>query len=141
MTAHVLGERWPTLKTEGNFNNRIGVPHTLLRLTPRHRAAVIEMGLDHRAQTTRLAEIARPTRGIITNIGPGHLEFFGTLGTSAEAKGELLDLLPEDGCAVLNAGDPYFGYLASRARCRVIAFGLMASADVRAVHVVQNGRK
>src|SRR5581483_8558991 len=141
MTAHVIGERWPVLKTEGNFNNRIGVPHTLLRLTPRHRAAVIEMGVDHRGQTTRLGEIARPTIGLITNIGPDHLEFFGTLDASAEAKGELLDLLPEDGWAVLNADDPYFGYLAARARCRVISFGMNASADVRAVHVVQNGRK
>ena len=141
MTAQVLSERWKILKTEGNLNNRIGVPQTLLRLTARHQAAVIEMGVDQKGQTTRLTEIARPTVGLITNIGPDHLEFFGTLEVSAQAKGELLDLLPEDGAAVLNADDPYFGYLASRARCRVVSFGLGRSADVRADNVVADGRR
>src|SRR5215467_13726922 len=86
MVASVLMQRWRTLKTEGNFNNRIGVPHTLLRLTARHQAAVIEMGVDHRGQTTRLCEIAPPTIGLITNIGPDHLEFFGSMEGSAQAK-------------------------------------------------------
>ena len=94
MVASVLAQKWRTLKTEGNFNNRIGVPHTLFRLTGRHQAAVIEMGVDQRGQTTRLCEIVRPTIGIITNIGPDHLEFFGSMEGSAQAKAELLDLLP-----------------------------------------------
>jgi len=141
MVASVLMQRWPTLKTEGNFNNRIGVPHTLLRLTARHQAAVIEMGVDHRGQTTRLCEIARPTIGIITNIGPDHLEFFGSLEGSAQAKAELLDLLPAKGTAVLNADDPYFDYLAARAQCRVISFGFSEKADVRAIHASSDARK
>ncbi|HEX8750699.1 MAG TPA: UDP-N-acetylmuramoyl-tripeptide--D-alanyl-D-alanine ligase, partial [Nitrospira sp.] len=99
MVASVLMQRWRTLKTEGNFNNRIGVPHTLFRLTAQHQAAVIEMGVDHRGQTTRLCEIARPTIGLITNIGPDHLEFFGSMEGSAQAKAELLDLLPATGTA------------------------------------------
>jgi UDP-N-acetylmuramoyl-tripeptide--D-alanyl-D-alanine ligase len=135
MIARVLEERWKVLVTEGNFNNRIGVPRTLLRLTDRHNAAVIEMGVDHKGQTTRLAEMTRPTIGLITNIGPDHLEFFGTMEGSAEAKGELLDLLEPDHAAVLNADDPYFGYLASRARCRVVSFGLSPTALVRATNV------
>ena len=90
MVAAVLAARWTTLKTEGNLNNRIGVPQTLLRLTARHKAAVIEMGVDARGQTTRLCEIVRPTVGIITNIGADHLEFFGDLEGSAQAKAELL---------------------------------------------------
>lgn len=135
MVARVLEERWKVLVTEGNFNNRIGVPHTLLRLTDRHEAAVIEMGVDHKGQTTRLADITRPTIGLITNIGPDHLEFFGTMEVSAEAKGELLDFLEPDHAAVLNADDPYFGYLASRARCRVVSFGLSPTALVRATDV------
>lgn len=138
MVARVLEERWNVLVTEGNLNNRIGVPQTLLRLTSRDEAAIIEMGVDHKGQTTRLAEIARPTIGLITNIGPDHLEFFGTMETSAEAKGELLDLLELDQAAVLNVDDPYFGYLASRARCRIVSFGLSPTALVRATDVRSN---
>jgi UDP-N-acetylmuramoyl-tripeptide--D-alanyl-D-alanine ligase len=141
MVASVLAQRWRTLKTEGNYNNRIGVPHTLFRLTARHQAAVIEMGVDHRGQTTRLCEIVHPTIGLITNIGPDHLEFFGGMEGSAQAKAELLDMLPPDGTAVLNADDPYFDYLAARARCRVVSFGLSEKAHVRAVHVASDVRK
>ena len=79
MVARVLEQRWHVLKTEGNLNNRIGVPHTLFRLTPRHQAAVVEMGVDQRGQTAQLCGIARPTIGLITNVGPDHLEFFGSL--------------------------------------------------------------
>ncbi len=135
MVASVLAQRWRTLKTEGNFNNRIGVPHTLFRLSARHQAAVIEMGVDQQGQTTRLCEIARPTIGVITNIGPDHLEFFGSMEGSAQAKAELLDLLPPHGTAILNADDPYFDYLASRAQCRVVSFGIADRADVRAADV------
>ncbi|HPV82117.1 MAG TPA: UDP-N-acetylmuramoyl-tripeptide--D-alanyl-D-alanine ligase, partial [Nitrospira sp.] len=135
MVAHVVAQRWKTLKTEGNLNNRIGVPQTLFQLAPRHQAAVIEMGVDQQGQTTRLCEIARPTIGVITNIGPDHLEFFGSMEGSAQAKAELLDHLPQDGTVVLNADDEYFDYLASRAQCRVVAFGASPKAAVRAANV------
>jgi UDP-N-acetylmuramoyl-tripeptide--D-alanyl-D-alanine ligase len=140
MVAAVMAQRWTVLKTEGNFNNRIGVPSTLFRLTTRHRAAVIEMGVDQQGQTTRLCEIVRPTMGVITNIGPDHLEFFGSMEGSAQAKAELLDHLPSDGTAVLNADDPYFDYLAARAQCRVMSFGLSEMADVRASGVTSDVR-
>ncbi len=135
MVAHVVAQRWKTLKTEGNLNNRIGVPQTLFQLAPRHQAAVIEMGVDQQGQTTRLCEIARPTIGVITNIGPDHLEFFGSMEGSAQAKAELLDHLPQDGAVVLNADDEYFDYLASRAQCRVVAFGASPKAAVRAANI------
>ncbi|MCP9454689.1 MAG: UDP-N-acetylmuramoyl-tripeptide--D-alanyl-D-alanine ligase [Nitrospira sp.] len=135
MVASVLAQRWKVLKTEGNLNNRIGVPQTLLRLDGRHEAAVIEMGVDRVGQTTRLCEIARPTVGLITNIGPDHLEFFGGMEGSMRAKAELLAWLPEDGAAVLNADDPYFEHLASRSRCRVVSFGFTHKADVRATQI------
>ncbi|MGA6827969.1 UDP-N-acetylmuramoyl-tripeptide--D-alanyl-D-alanine ligase [Nitrospira sp. NS4] len=140
MVASVLGQRWRVLKTEGNLNNRIGVPQTLFRLTARHEAAVIEMGVDNVGQTTRLCEIARPTIGIITNIGPDHLEFFGSMEGSAQGKAELLDLLPPGGAAILNADDPYFDYLAARARCRVVSFGYSPKADVQAVQEKSDGK-
>ena len=103
MVAQVVAQRWKTLKTEGNLNNRIGVPQTLFQLATRHQAAVIEMGVDQQGQTTRLCEIARPTIGVITNIGPDHLEFFGSMEGSAQAKAELLDHLPQDGTVVLTS--------------------------------------
>jgi UDP-N-acetylmuramoyl-tripeptide--D-alanyl-D-alanine ligase len=141
MVARVLAQRWRVLESEGNLNNRIGVPQTLLRLTSRHEAAVVEMGVDQKGQTTRLCEIAAPTIGLITNIGPDHLEFFGSLEASAQAKGELLDLLPPDGAAVLNADDPFFEYLASRARCRVVSFGLSPRAQVRATDILKDSSR
>ncbi len=140
MVASVMGHRWNILKTEGNLNNRLGVPQTLFRLNGRHQGAVIEMGVDNVGQTTSLCEIARPTIGIITNIGPDHLEFFGSLDVSAQAKGELLAVLPADGTAILNADDSYYDYLSARARCRVVSFGFSATADVRATHVKSDGR-
>lgn len=141
MVAAVLAQRWPVLKTEGNFNNRIGVPYTLFRITARHQAAVIEMGVDQQGQTTRLCEIVRPTIGLITNIGPDHLEFFGSMEGSAQAKAEMLDLLPIDGTAILNADDPYFDYLAARAQCRVMSFGLSEMANVRASGITSDVRQ
>ena len=140
MVASVMAHRWRVLKTEGNLNNRIGVPQTLFRLNGRHEGAVIEMGVDHVGQTTRLCEIVRPTIGVITNIGPDHLEFFGSMEGSAQSKAELLDLLPPDGTAVLNADDPYYDYLAARAICRVVSFGFSSKADVRATDVKSDGR-
>ena len=140
MVAKVMAHRWKVLKTEGNLNNRVGVPQTVLHLNDRHKGAVIEMGVDNLGQTARLCEIARPTVGIITNIGPDHLEFFGTMEGSAQAKAELLDLLPGDGTAILNADDPYYDYLAARARCRVLSFGFSSKADVRAMDVKSDGR-
>ena len=141
MVAAVLAERFRTVKTEGNFNNRIGVPHTLFRLTSKHQAAVIEMGVDHRGQTTRLCEIVRPTVGLITNIGPDHLEFFGGMEGSAQAKAELLDMLPPEATAVLNADDSFFDYLAARAQSHVLSFGLSEKAQVRAVNVASDARQ
>ncbi|GKS57159.1 UDP-N-acetylmuramoyl-tripeptide--D-alanyl-D-alanine ligase [Nitrospira sp.] len=140
MTASIFATRWPTLKTEGNLNNRIGVPQMLLRLTGRHQAAVIEMGVDARGQTTKLCEMVKPTLGIITNIGADHLEFFGDLEGSAQAKAELLDMMPPDGVVVLNADDSYFDYLAARAHGRVLSFGLSPRADVRATDVDNRGK-
>lgn len=139
MVASVMAHRWTVLKTDGNLNNRIGVPQTLFRLNRRHQAAVIEMGVDNIGQTTRLCEIARPTVGVITNIGPDHLEFFRSMEGSAQAKAELLDHLPAEGVAVLNADDAYFDYLAARAQSRVVSFGFSEKADVRAMDVKSDG--
>jgi UDP-N-acetylmuramoyl-tripeptide--D-alanyl-D-alanine ligase len=140
MVASVMAQRWKIIKTEGNLNNRLGVPQTLFRFNNGHEGAVIEMGVDHLGQTTNLCEIARPTIGIITNIGPDHLEFFGNMDASAQAKAELLDFLPVDGTAILNIDDSYYDYLSARARCPVVSFGFSTKADVRATNVKSDGR-
>ena len=95
MVSRVLATRWRVLQTQGNFNNAIGVPKTLLRLHSRHQAAVIEMGVDQVGQTTRLCDMTRPTLGVVTNVGPDHLEFYGTMARSAASKAELFAWLPQ----------------------------------------------
>lgn len=142
MVYQVLATRWRVHKTQGNFNNAIGVPRTLLGLHSGHQAAVIEMGVDQVGQTTQLCDMTRPTAGVITNVGPDHLEFYGTMARSATSKAELLDWLPRtDGVAILNADDRYFEMFSRKAKCPVISFGMWAQADVRAADLEWNGRR
>ncbi|HKJ77147.1 MAG TPA: UDP-N-acetylmuramoyl-tripeptide--D-alanyl-D-alanine ligase [Gammaproteobacteria bacterium] len=131
MTAAILGRLGPTLATRGNLNNLIGVPLTLLRLTPAHRFAVIEMGANHPGEIARLAAIAGPRVGVVTNAGAAHLEGFGSLEGVARAKGELFQALPADGTAVVNADDDFAGLWRELAAGQVLTFGLHG-ADVSA---------
>lgn len=133
MIAAVAAANGPVLKNEGNFNNEIGLPLTLLNLLPRHKTAVVEMAMRGAGQIDYLAKIARPSIGVITNIHMSHIELLGSMDAIADAKGELLDHLPADGAAVLNADDAYFGYLSRRANCRMVSFGESPHATVRAV--------
>ncbi len=135
MIAAVAAARGPVLKSAGNFNNEIGAPLTLLELAPRHKTAVVEMAMRGPGQIDYLARIARPSIGVITNIHMSHIELLGSMDAIADAKGELLDHLPADGAAVLNADDGYFDYLKRRANCRVVSFGESPQADVRAMSV------
>jgi len=135
MIAGALSTRMTTLKTEGNFNNHIGVPLTLLRLAREHDAAVVEMGMNHEGEIARLAQVARPLIGVVTNVSRAHLETMGDLGAIARAKGELLEALPAEGVAVLNGDDPLVMSQAERTRARVETFGLSEGAATRAVDV------
>jgi len=132
MTAQVIAQRFKTLATEGNLNNEIGLPLTLFRLTAEHQAAVLELGMNHPGEMDRLGAICRPTIGLITNVGPAHLEFLGSVQAVARAKGELLTHVDPKGYAVLNKDDDHVAALASRASCAVFFFGTSAQADVRA---------
>ncbi|MDR2146814.1 MAG: UDP-N-acetylmuramoyl-tripeptide--D-alanyl-D-alanine ligase [Tannerella sp.] len=100
LTAAVLSQQYKTLFTEGNLNNHIGVPLTLLRLTAEHEFAVIEMGANHQGEIAALCEIARPDYGLITNVGQAHLEGFGSFEGVIRAKGELYDFIRENGMLV-----------------------------------------
>ena len=135
MIGRVLAERFTTLVTAGNYNNHIGVPQTLFRLTRRHQAAVIEMGISGLGEMSRLCEIAAPTHGVLTNIGPTHLATLGTIETVARAKGELLKSLPAGGTAILNADDPFFERLSSWANGPILSFGFSRRAIVRALRM------
>ncbi|MHB9037339.1 MAG: UDP-N-acetylmuramoyl-tripeptide--D-alanyl-D-alanine ligase [Armatimonadota bacterium] len=133
MIAAVVAARGPVLKSAGNFNNEIGVPLTLFELSSKHQTAVVEMAMRGSGQIEYLAKIAKPSVGVITNIHMSHIELLGSMDAIADAKGELLDYLPADGAAVLNADDAYFEYLSRRANCKVVSFGESPNSDIRAV--------
>ncbi len=136
MLAAILAGRYgadAVLYTEGNLNNHIGVPLTLLRLGARHRAAVIEMGANHAGEIAQLASLARPGIGLVTLAGAAHLEGFGSVEGVARAKGELFTALPQGGTAVINADDRYVGLWRELAgHCRRVEFGFAAAAGFRA---------
>ena len=125
LTAAVLGTRYPLLRNEGNLNSEIGLPLVLLELTQRHRRAVLEMGMWAPGEITLLCEIAQPATGIVTNVGPSHMERLGSIEAIADAKAELVKALPHDGVAVLNADDARVAAMAERTP--------RARADVRTV--------
>ncbi|MCX8053896.1 MAG: UDP-N-acetylmuramoyl-tripeptide--D-alanyl-D-alanine ligase [Armatimonadetes bacterium] len=131
MIAAVADCLGPVLKNVGNFNNEIGLPLTLFGLSSKHKTVVLEMAMRGPGQIAYLADIARPRIGVITNISFAHIELLGSLDAIANAKAELLDALPDDGVAVLNADDFYFESFRLRARGQVISFGESARADVQ----------
>ena len=121
-------------KTRGNRNNEIGLPLTLLELRD-HDFAVIEAGTNHPGELSVLTELARPDVGVVTGIGPAHLEFFGDEEGVAREKAAAIRDLPSDGVAILPQDDPWFGYLFGRASAPVIGFGFDRHAAVRASRV------
>jgi UDP-N-acetylmuramoyl-tripeptide--D-alanyl-D-alanine ligase len=135
MLACILEEKGPVLKNEGNLNNHIGVPLTLLKLRADHRTAAIEMGMSAAGEIDLLARLVQPDVGIITNIGPAHLEFLGSMDKVAEAKAELLVNLRPGGTAVLNADDHYFPFLRTMWSGTVLSFGIEQKADVTAANI------
>jgi UDP-N-acetylmuramoyl-tripeptide--D-alanyl-D-alanine ligase len=132
MTASVVSQRFDTLSTKKNFNNNIGLPLTLLELCPKHRWAVVELGMNAPGEIDLLARICKPDIGVITNVGPAHLEGVGTIEGVMRAKGELLGRIRSGGTAVLNFDDERVRRLGEQAACRVMFYGLSASAAVRA---------
>jgi len=130
MTAAVLAARYDVLRTTGNLNTETGVPLTLLQLQRDHTALVVEMGLQRAGDIRRLAELAKPSIGVITNIGVVHMEFFESQERLARSKGELVAALPPEGHAVLNADDRFFPLLQSLSAAPVTTFG-MSAGDYR----------
>ncbi len=133
MVATILAALGPVLKSEASFNNQWGLPLTLLRLRSEHQAVVVELGANQRGEIAALAEVARPTLGIVTTVAAVHTEFFGSLEEVQREKGSLVRAIPAEGRVILNADDARVRAMAAEARCPVLLYGMAAEADVRAV--------
>ncbi len=139
MTADILQIGTETLKNQGNHNNLIGLPATLLKLTKAHQRAVLEMGMNRRGEIARLTEIATPDVGIILNVGMAHLEGLGTLEGVAKAKTELMDRLPPKAQMVLNGDDDMLMKHAGQFNKKYITFGLRDNNSIRGVNIENRG--
>jgi UDP-N-acetylmuramoyl-tripeptide--D-alanyl-D-alanine ligase len=135
----VLSRRFRALRSEGNLNNEIGLPLTLLQLEPGHQRVVLEMGTYARGEITRLCELARPVVGVVTNVGPVHLERLGSLEAIAAAKAELVESLPLEGVAILNYDEPLVREMAPRTKARVLFYGLDKRAGLWADDIESEG--
>ena len=136
--AAVLARRFQVTKTEGNFNNHVGLPRTILEATSRDEVAVWEIGMNHPGEVAALAKVAAPDVGIITNIGLAHIEFMGSRERIAEEKGALADAVGPEGTVILNADDPFTKGIAARTRGKVILAGTTSGA-IRASEINQSG--
>lgn len=138
MIAQVLAQGLETHYTRGNLNNQTGVPKTVFAIGPETQAAVIEMGMNHAGEIDRIARIAAPDVGVITNIGTAHIEYLGSQDGIFKAKTELLPHMQPDGCALVNGDDPYLAGL-KKTFPRTLLFGLAPGCDVRAESIEEKG--
>jgi UDP-N-acetylmuramoyl-tripeptide--D-alanyl-D-alanine ligase len=139
VVAAVLRRRFRTLKSKRSFNSDATLPTTLLQLVPEHEVAVLELGMWAPGEIRFLASLARPHVGIVTNVGPSHLERLGSMEAIVAAKAELPESLPEDGWCILNADDEQVAAMASLTSAQVLTYGLSAAADIRAAEIVSHG--
>jgi len=135
LIATVLATRYRAAKSSGNLNNDLGLPLSLLRFDDRAEVGVLEMGMNHAGEIQALAKVAEPSVGVVTNVNPAHLEHFSSVDEIASAKRELVEGLPSDGVAVLNADDARVRRFADVHPGRAVTFGIDHEADFQAVDV------
>src|SRR5438094_2719590 len=136
--AAVLARRFQVTKTEGNFNNQVGLPRTILEATSRDEVAIWEIGMNHPGEVAALAKLAEPDVAIITNIGVAHIEFMGSREAVATEKGALVEAVGAQGTVILNGDDPFTKSIAVRARAKVILAGTTAGT-ILAGEITQSG--
>ena len=141
MTAAILGREKHLLKNVGNLNNLVGLPLTLFQMNEAHEVAVLEMGTNRRGEIARLTEIAGPTVGVITNVGPAHLEGLKSLETIRKEKGDLFRVMNNRGTAVINLDDEALAPWAEKWKGEKITFAIEADADVTASRIAHEGEK
>ena len=139
MIASVLGAKFNTLKTAGNFNNEVGLPLTVFNIREKHEAAVLEMGISDFGEMHRLSKIARPDLCVMTNIGLCHLEFLGDRDGVLRAKSEIFDFAAEGAKAIVNGDDDKLRTLKSRENLDVTLFGMESGNDIYAKNVENLG--
>ena len=142
MICSVLRKRFRTLKSWESYNNEIGLPLTLLYLDSSHERVILEMGMYALGEIAELAAIARPHVGVVTNVGPTHLERLGTIEHIAQAKSELVETLPpasEGGASILNGDDPMVRAMAEKTEAEVFCYGLDPACDLWASHIESQG--
>ena len=140
MVGQILARRRRGRRPPASFNNQIGVPLTLLAAEPDDEFVLCEFGTNAPGEIGQLASIARPTIGVVTLVAPVHLEGLGSLDGVAEEKAALVDAIPPDGAAILNADDPRVAAMARRCRGRVVTVGFGDDADIQAGHLIQTDR-
>jgi UDP-N-acetylmuramoyl-tripeptide--D-alanyl-D-alanine ligase len=121
----------PTCASPGNWNNEIGVPLSLLELTAEHRYGIFELAACRKGEIAELSRVAQPTVAVLTNVGPDHLESFGTVETTFQTNSEIVEFLPEEGVAVINADDPWLSALEQRLAARAVTYGTGPRCRVR----------
>jgi len=136
ITFAVLSAKFNVLKNTGNFNNEIGLPLTLLRLSAEHECAIVEMGMRGLKQIDELCQIARPTIGVVTNVGETHIELLHSVENIAAAKAELPRFLQAGQLLVLNADDPNVIAMANLTSATIVTYGFNENAGVRATNVI-----
>src|SRR4051812_20688115 len=135
--ASVLARRFRVTKTEGNFNNHVGLPRTILEATSADQVAVWEIGMNHPGEIAALSKIAAPDAAIVTNIGVAHIEFMGSREAIAAEKGALAEAIGPQGTLILSADDPFSKGIAARTRARVVSAGTTDGA-LRTIEIRQS---
>jgi UDP-N-acetylmuramoyl-tripeptide--D-alanyl-D-alanine ligase len=136
-SASVLGRKFRVTKTQGNFNNHVGLPRTILEATSRHEIGVWEIGINHPGEIAALAKIAAPDAAIITNIGAAHIEFMGSREAIAKEKGTLAEAVDPGGTVILNADDPFSAKIAKRTHAHTVLAGTR-EGTIRAIDIEQS---